>query len=368
MKLGIYGCDLANAANKVSKAIANKSVSPILECIRISTDGDYAIFTATDLDIGISVRVKCEVFEQGETCVIGKTFVEYANKLTDLDYVELSSDEKQVKVKCGNFKFALSTMNTKDFPKFQEENDGCGFEISADALKEIISSTAFCCANDNSRPILRGCLFEVNGNDLNVCALDGFRMALKTCNVSNIKGSIKSVIPARSLFELIRLIDEEKTIRIVLEKGSLLLNTKDTTFTARLLSGDFIRYQDLFAAPYFTTVVVNKDTLLSSLERASIIAKSSNNIVHCIVDNNGMNLKTNSDFGLSDDTIDVEQNGNGINLYFNYHYFIDCLKAIKDETIRICFGKDNRSPFFVLPKENGDYKYLILPVRVNVSN
>lgn len=124
MKIGIYGYDLAVAVNKVAKAVATKSTNPVLEGIKIATDGEYAVFTATDLDIGIETRVKCEVFEQGETVVVGKAFVEYANKLTELDYVDLESDGKQVKVKCGKIKFALSTMDGTAFPKLQKDLDG----------------------------------------------------------------------------------------------------------------------------------------------------------------------------------------------------------------------------------------------------
>lgn len=367
MKIRIYGYDLAVAVKKVAKAVATKSTTPVLEGIKIATDGEYAVFTATDLDIGIETRVKCEVFEQGETVVVGKAFVEYANKLTELEYVYLESDGKQVKVKCGKAKFALSTMDVTAFPKLTKDLDCDGFVISTDDLKKVVGATAFCCATDEARPILKGCLFEVVGETLNVCAIDGFRLALKTCEVKETDGSFKVVIHGRSLTELLRLLGDEKSVRIVLAKNTLSIKTDDTIFTARLLNGEFVNYNALLATPTFSTVKVATDELLSALDRLSILAKSSNNVVRCVVENGTMTLTANSDLGNAEDTLEVDYDDKKVDLHFNYRYIVDCLKAIDDETVNLCFGKDERSPFFVCPTNNGDYKYLILPIRVNKS-
>ena len=363
MKIKIYGYDLAEAVNKVAKAVATKSTTPVLEGIKIATDGDYAVFTATDMDIGIETRVKCEVVEQGETVVVGKAFVEYANKLTELDYVDLASDGKQVKVKCGKIKFALSTMDGTAFPKIATDLDGNGFVISTEDLKRVVGATTFCCATDEARPILKGCLFEVVGETLNVCALDGFRLALKTCEVKETDGSFKVVIPARSLAEIIRLLGDENSVKIVLAKGTLSIKTANTIFTARLLNGDFVNYNALLSTPTFATVQVNKDELLSALDRLSIIAKSKNNMVQVQSQDDTLVMHSHSDLGNAKETLAVKHDGVQVAVHCNYKFIADCLKAIDDETVSICFGKGNSSPFFVCPTANGDYKYLILPMR-----
>ena len=365
MKLGIYGYDLSIAANKVAKAIATKSTNPILECIKIATSGDYAVFTATDLDIGIEVRVKCEVFEEGETVVVGKTFVEFANKLSELDYVELESNGKQVKVCCGKVKIALSTMDCNKFPKVLIGQDENSFVISSKELKSIVGATTFACATDEARPILKGCLFEVNGNTLNVCSLDGFRLALKTCCIENTKNNVKSIIPARSLLELLRLIEDEEYIKLLFSNNTLSIKTKETIFTARLLNGDFVNYKALLSTPKHYTVKVNKEKLIYSLDRLSILAKLSNNVVRCTLENGSLALTTNNDLGNAEDIIDVDYNDKKIELCFNYKYIVDCLKVIEDEFVNICFGKDSNSPFFVCPIDNGDYEYMILPMRIS---
>lgn len=366
MKIKIYGYDLANAVGKVAKAVTTKSTNPILEGIHIETVDGYAVFTATDLDIGIQARAKCEVVGDGAVVVVGKAFIEFASKISELDYVEIETESNQVKVQCGKTKFALATMDTASFPKLQKDFDGNGFVVATEDLKRVVGATAFCCATDEARPILKGCLFEVVGETLNVCALDGFRMGLNTCEVFETDGAFKSVIPARSLTELLRLLGDEERVRIVLSGGLLSIKTADTIFTARLLNGEFVNYNGLFATPTVSTVTTDKDALVSALDRLSILAKSNNNIVRCVVDNGTITLTANSILGNAEDTIEVDFTDKKVDLHFNFRYMLDCLKSIADETVNICFGKDGRSPFFVLPNAQiGSYKYLILPVRVN---
>jgi DNA polymerase-3 subunit beta len=366
MKIRIYGYDLAEAVGKVAKAVDTKAVNPILEGIRIATDGEYAVVTATDLDIGVETRVKCEVVESGATVVVGKAFIEYASKLTALDYVEITADGKQLKAVCGKVKFALATMDEKQFPKINKDLDGDSFTIAVADLKKAVGETAFCCATDEARPILKGCLFEIVGETLNVCALDGFRLALNTCEVYEADGTVKVVIPARSLTELIRLVGDKERVEIVVQGGTLAIKTDNTIFTARLLNGDFVNYNALLGQPTATEVCVGVDELATALDRLSILAKvDKNNVVRCVVDNGVMQLTANSDLGNGEETIEVDYADKKVDLHFNFRYISDCLKAIQDEKIRLCFGKDERSPFFIFPEQNGDYKYLILPVRVN---
>lgn len=367
MKIKIHGYDLAYAVGRVAKAVAVRSTTPVLEGIKISTDGDFAVFTATDLELGIETRVKCEVIESGATVVVGKVFADCASALPTDGYVDLTSDGKQVKVKCGGVKLAIAVLNEAEFPKLNDHATTGAFEIATEDLKRMVGGTAFACATDEARPILKGCLFEVQDGYLHVCALDGYRMAVKKCKVEAVDGEVKAVIPARALTELLRLLGDEKAVRVELDYGSLSVETEDTTFTARLLNGTFVDYKALLSAPVFATTVVDKAELLSAHARAKIVADLKSNAVHCTVADGKLTLAANSELGESEETIEVAHSGRNIDLYFNNRFLTDSLKAIPDDKVALCFGKDNTSPLFVRPADFGDYDYLILPVRVGRS-
>lgn len=372
MKVVVNSYDLAEAVNKVAKAVATKPSNQILEGIKIKAKNESLILTATDLEMGIETEIKAEVLEDGEIVVIGKLFTEYANKVSDRGEVELDTKSNgQVKVSCGGkMQFVLSTMNAKDFPQINKDlTERNSFEIEVSELKNGISQTTFACATDEARPILKGCLLEVveNGKELTMCALDGFRLAMVKKPIKSVNGTIQGIIPARSLFEMVKLIGNSETaVKVYMSKNAIMLKTGETIFTARLLVGQFVNYKQLLSAPYSKTVYANREELISALDRASILAKLGNNVVGLYIADKELKLFVNGELGNMEESIEVENiSQTSVNLYLNYKYLTDCLKAIDEEEIALCV-KDKQSPMFVRSaKDNDKYDYLILPIRVN---
>ena len=76
MKAVCEGVELSEAVLKVVKACASKTITPVLECIKLKAENDRLIMTATDGEISIQKAIKAEVLEEGEVCVPGKYFSE----------------------------------------------------------------------------------------------------------------------------------------------------------------------------------------------------------------------------------------------------------------------------------------------------
>ena len=58
-----------------------------------------------------------------------------------------------------------------------------------------------------------------------------------------------------------------------------------------------------------------------------------------------------------------DREGKNLEAGFNPKYFLDALKVIDDEEIYVDFGS-NISPCVIRPIEDGDYTYMILPIRL----
>ena len=67
--------------------------------------------------------------------------------------------------------------------------------------------------------------------------------------------------------------------------------------------------------------------------------------------------------GDAKEEIYVETEGKELEIGFNPMFFLDALKAIDDEEVYIEFGT-NRSPCIIKPIEDGDYIYMILPIKM----
>ena len=211
MKLICDGLDLSDAVLKVSKALSVKSSNPILEGIKITAKGDSLTLFATDMELSIEKRIKADVLMEGETVVVGKYFVDFVKKL-EKEQVELSRlFDGGLQIKYSDSESELQVFPTENFPKLEKDENGSYFELTQKDFKEIVERTAFACSTDDSRPILKGCLFEIVGGTLCSVALDGFRMAVvKKPVVSNV--NVKAVIPARALSEITRILDKDDNV------------------------------------------------------------------------------------------------------------------------------------------------------------
>lgn len=374
MKVIVNSYDLAEAVNKVSKACATKDLKgQVLEGIKLSAYNDILTLTAFDGEMSIENEIKCETFIYGETVINGKLLVEYVNKLDGNEEVEIAlQDNGQAKIRSGKLKFTISTLNAKEFPLIKLDKGENQFEIGVEDLKTLVNRVAFCAANDEARPILKGVLLETTSEkELVACALDGFRLAKATTNISNAKKENAScVVPARCLNELIKSIGKDTDkITLNIAKNMLSVMTDDTIFTTRLLVGDFVNYRALLSAPYNIAATVNREEFISSLNRMSILAKTANNLVRIDLNDDVISLSANTEIGEMHEEIEISPTNLVFTIYLNYKYLTDCLKSIDEEKVYLNF-RDAQTPMFIRSAETiqNFWEYLVLPVRVSKTN
>lgn len=67
--------------------------------------------------------------------------------------------------------------------------------------------------------------------------------------------------------------------------------------------------------------------------------------------------------GDAKEEIYVSTEGKNLEAGFNPKYFLDALKVIDDEEVYVHFGS-SISPCIIRPVDEGDYVYMILPIRL----
>jgi DNA polymerase-3 subunit beta len=367
MKISVNSYELAEAVNKVSKACAVKETQgKILEGIKFVANNDQLTLTATDSEMSIETTIKCDVLESGSMVVAGKIFAEYVNKVASADSeLEIKQEpNNQAKVTCGKVKFVLSTMEAKSFPILYKSEEENSFEIEVKNFKKAISQTAFCCATDESRPILKGCLLETSNGKLTATALDGFRMACSYCDVVDGTGEMKIVCPARTLTEISRMLgSEENTLKIYASKNLLYVAVEDTVIMSRLLAGEFVRKENIYPVDFVTKVNVKRTELIDSIERASVLIRGDkNNLIQFDIKMNKIVITANSEMGKVEETVGADLDGKELKIAMNGKFILDAIKALNEETIVLSFNT-SISPFVLENAEDNRCQYLVLPVR-----
>ena len=365
MKIICDGLDLSDAVLKVSKALSVKAANPVLEGIKITAKGDTLTLLATDMELTIEKKIKADVLMEGETVVVGKYFVDFVKKL-EKEQVELSRlYDGQLQIKYSESESELQVFPAENFPKIEKQENSEYFELSQLDFKSIVEKSVFACSTDDSRPILKGCLFEIQDKMLTAVALDGFRMAVVKKEVEA-SGNMKAVIPARTLQEITRLLDnDEKTVKVNLQENTLFVEVENTVLISRLIEGEFVRYSHILPTTFSDTVIINRQALLTSIERAAIVARNDRyNVVKFDIKEEGMNIYAKSEVGTVNENMPINLNGKDITIAFNGKYILEFLKIINDEFISLNLNTAI-DPCIITALGKDEFLYLVLPVRIN---
>ena len=363
MKFVCDGTILSEAGFTVCKACAVKTITPVLECIKMEAKNDAVTLTAYDGEISIEKKVKADVFEEGEICVNGKMFSDFVGKISRSEVV-ISADEKGMLIEYGDSETNMQTLPASDFPVIENStfNEGY-FETKQEDLKALISKVVFCCATDESRPILKGCLLETKDGKLTATALDGFRMATSYCDTKVSDGEIKIVCPARTLSEISRMLNGDEPLKIYAHKNRLAVSVSDTVITSRLYAGEFVKKENIFPVAFSTKVTVSKNEIIESVERASVLIRGDkNNLVIFDIKSGKITVNANSEMGKVEETVVAELDGEELKVAMNGKYLLDALKALTEEKIVLSFNT-SVSPFTLENAEDKRSQYLVLPVR-----
>lgn len=365
MKLICDGLDLSDAINKVSKALPQKVVNPVLEGIKISAEGDTLTLYATDSEFSIERKIKADIIEEGEQLVPGKIFGEYIKKLSG-EQIELSvSDKNKLRIRYTDSEGFLQCLDIDDYPDKTEINRNKGFHIMESELKDVINKTIFSASSDDSRQILKGSLFEIDEYTLTAVALDGYRLALAKKALEMKADKMSIVIPGRTLNELAKLLgDGDQIARLFIEENSIVIELERTTVSSRLLIGEYINYRQILPGEFTTNVIINKQQFEVALDRASLLSRGEkNNLVKFEIRENIISLTGNSELGNIKENISISLKGKDLNIAFNAKYIADCLRVLDNDFIKMNFTS-GVAPCIITPCETDEYLYLILPVRM----
>ena len=246
--------------SSVINGVASKTTMPVLEGILIQTNDNELKLTSYDLEIGIEYILEAQIEEQGNTVVNATMFSEIIKRLPSTEIKFSLNENNLLEIECEGSLYKLATMNPDEFPELPKINVDNSIEIEQTTLKNMIRKTIFAVSTEENRPIFTGCLFEVNDNKLNVVAVDGYRLAIKNKNITEMPSSFSSVIPGKTLNEVNKIIsDSFDTVKIGISRNQALFEMENCKIVTRLLDGEFLNYKNVIPSNWETRIKVNNN-------------------------------------------------------------------------------------------------------------
>src|SRR5437868_5501833 len=147
MKVSCTQEALARGLGIVGRAVAARTIQPILSHVLLSTDNGRIKLSATNLEITMSCWIPAQVEEEGATTAPQRLLADFVNSLpNDRITLSLPPRSRQLRLECARNEATIGGLDAQDFPPAPVVKDGIEVEVSSGALREAISLTAFAAA------------------------------------------------------------------------------------------------------------------------------------------------------------------------------------------------------------------------------
>jgi len=365
MHLVIEKSELLKGINIVQKAIPAKAVMPILKGILLISEDNKLKLIANDMQICVETHLNAKIIEPGGIVVDSKIFSDIVRKIKD-EKVEIILSEKQlVGIKCKDLEMKIIGFNAKEFPELPIVKEDDFIIANENIFSKMIKQTVFAVSKTEALSLTTGELIEIQDKNITMVATDMYRVAIRKYFFNNPSNKyVKAIIPGNSLAEIQKLISEDgnREIKIAIGEKHALFIIGRTKLVTRLLHGDYLNYDAIIPKEYSTTIRLKTQDLLYALEMASIFAQDK--LVRLSITDDILRISSDTEVGNMIKEINIELNGEDLEIGFNIRYLIEVLKVIDCEEIEFNFSS-NISPGLIRTIENAHYEYLVLPVRMH---
>lgn len=380
MRVSVLQENLAHGLNIVSRAVSPRSTLPVLANVLVATDEGRLRLSATNLELGITCWIGARIEEEGSTTVPARTFTELVSTLSDKNVdMSLAVRTQTLNVRCGASNTDLKCIDSQEFPPMPAADMSNGIPLNVADLKEMIQQVAFAASSDEARPILTGVLITVNENKITMAAADGFRLSVRTAELSPgvsspaVSRPVSAVVPARALTELARISsDGDQTITMLLPpgRGQIVFRMKDAELVSQLIEGSFPDYEQIIPRSYQTRSVLSTSAFLKACKQAEIFAREGSLIARINI-SPGSEMQPGTveisghseETGFNQNNVDASIEGVPLLIAFNVRFLREVLDVIKTPNVALETTQET-SPGVIRPAGEDGFLHVIMPMHL----
>ena len=357
-----------------SRVASARSAVQALSGLQLETADDHIEIRATDLEVGLRLRVAARSVSPGSAVLPARLLVDVVRALPDGDLtIELRGDAQDVELTCGPAVFDLRTLRSEDFPPLPLAGEEDGIALDADAFVATVGRVARSASRDDTRPVLTGILVSASESSLRMVATDSYRLSVQTTTLdSALTAPFEANVPARALQELARIAQQNAVERIAvarLENQVVFTLGGPTgttaTLSSRLIDGQFPNVQQLLPETADHELRVAREELADVVRRISLLAQRNAPLRLAFAPGELTVSAQTPDVGEARETLPVPFSGEPFEIGFNPEFLRDGLESIESEEVLIRLTSPLR-PGLIESADGSGFVYLVMPLRLNV--
>ncbi len=330
----------------VGAAVASRSSLPVLEHVLVTIEEGAIRLQATNLELGITLRLPAQTAGQGALTMPFKLFKEVVGALpTDPITLAFDLERCATTIQCGGFTSTIKGVDADEFPPIPTAADRDPLvEMPAADLARAIQQVVGATDPDNDREVLGSVRMRV-GDGITLDASDSTQLARAILDLDTPVATYEAIIPARTLQRVAIVLKTEETVGLVVQDNQVVFQVGATEVVTRLVAEAFPNLDRILAGIPDATTTVTVDTahLRAALKLASMFAGDTNRTTVVSFRSGGdegqpgiLDVRTTTpDRGDHHGTISAVIDGADDQVALNNRMLSEALKALDEELIRI---------------------------------
>jgi DNA polymerase-3 subunit beta len=358
---------ILGALQAVAGIVERRHTLPILANVLLRKNGDEIEFTTSDLEIQVRTTQSLGGDDGTFATTVGaRKLVDILRALPADQTVSLVAAQNKLALQAGKSRFTLQTLPAEDFPLVNEAADfGPAFAVPQRTLRQLVNQVHFAMAVHDIRYYLNGILFLAEGRQLTLVATDGHRLALAQARLDGEIPKQEVILPRKTVLELQRLLrDDDAPIRMQFAGNQARFDFSGMQFVTKLVEGKFPDFNRVIPKNHKNSLVLGRAPLLGCLQRAAILTSEKFKGVRLNVEPGVLRIaSSNAEQEEAKEELEVDYDGDAIEIGFNVTYLIDVLANSDAEMVKLELQDSAASALFTIPDQPG-FKYVVMPMRI----
>ena len=365
MKVECLKESLVNGISIAEKATGKNLTLSILGCILIESKNNILIIRATNLDLGIEIKIPAKVVENGIVAVPGNILYSSISAIYTGSNVILKSVKDNLIVSTTNSETLINSFSPDDFPTLPIVDKNNSFKIETSTFLKGLEAVWYSSSTSTIKPELSSVYIYNNDKKILFVGTDSFRLSEKKIIYKSNQEFDPILIPIRNVPEIIKVLEylDENSVEVVISENQISFITDKIYLTSRLVDGTFPDYKQIIPKSHSTEVVLLKQDLINVLKKINIFSDKFNQVKLFISPTKKkFTLHTkNSDVGETTEVVQAAVTGEDLEISFNHRYIYDCLQSIASDSISLSFDGVGK-PVVISGISDPSYLYLVLPM------
>ena len=364
MKLKVSKEAVNAGLQRVLSVVAARSTIPVLSNVLFRAEDGRLWLTATDLDVSVRVGVEGTVEEAGGTTLPARTVAGVLREAPGPEVEMETAEGEATDIRSASAFFRLRGIAEEDFPPMPTFGEGPSYTVEAPVLRAMLQRTGYAASVDETREVLNGVVLVFREGKLTAVATDGRRLALIEQEVEFAReheGEL--ILPSKTVAELIRVLDEEGTVRLARAGSQVMFRTESMVLASKLIDGTFPNYRQVIPSASETRIAIERELLLNAVRRVALLTSERSNSVKLVFGSNRLQISASSpDIGEASETLSVKYDGTEIAVSFNPDFIVEPLRNLVTDEVYIELT-DEMNPGVI--KTDDPFLYVLMPMRMS---